>query len=425
MVVDVRDPRTGGPALATNAQVGRVDAAVREAHAVVAAHGGRTVALLGTRLVGTFPEGSIVAGLDAAVDLQQRSAAPAASWACSIGLATGPDNHQVDSASLGIALVGGAVDRALLLASWSAAGSVVADDRTIASAQRSDPGAVGAIDLADPADPAGPGAPGDADGAGAGQRRESTAPLGADGASRGVRGVRPEVSRWSLGPSHVLVGHEREPVEYWELQFPRPGDEPTVGAPRFEPSAGAPTAGPSPAAPPTRLDVRARLDALDPTRPVGSSRPGGRPAARAEGPAEARAPRVWSRGEVRCWFPSRGRGVIGSATTQEFYVDRRFLAVPSTIDSGDRVFFVPRDAIGGGRNPAASAVLVVGAEVEVRVDEIDERGFGVSLLKDPAGTRARLVLDLRGSNGPVAAEPGDWLLVRIRASEHGPVGEPL
>jgi hypothetical protein len=200
--------------------------------------------------------------------------------------------------------------------------------------------------------------------------------------------------------------------------------------------------------------VRERLDALDPTRPMVASVPatrahdvritttrvaagagtdaasGARTPARIGSRSSAerppgRAPRAWSRGEVRCWFPNRGRGVIGSSTTQEFYVDRRFLAVPSTIDAGDSVYFVPRDAVGGGRNPAASAVLVVGAEVEVRVDEVDERGFGVSELKDPAGTRALLLLDLAGARGAVSVEPGDWLLVRIRASEHGPVGEPL
>lgn len=405
MVVDVRDPRTGDPVRTSAAQGERVDAAVRAAHDVVRAHGGRTVALLGTRLVGSFPDGAVEAGLDAAVDLQRRSAAPAggSSWACSIGLATGPDN-QVAPAALDIPLVGGAVDRALLLAAWSSAGAVLADDRTIATAQRGHtydvPPVEGGADRAPP-DPGAADAP---------------RPDPARGSSGDPTGPR-SGPRWSLGANHVLVGHEREPVEYWELSFSF--EEPAARDGRRSASGRV-------LAVPSRADVRERLDALDPARPVAASvtAPPRRADVRITTRSDPSRARAWSRGEVRCWFANRGRGVIGSSTTQEFYVDRRFLAVPAAIAQGDSVFFVPRDAVGGGRNPAASAVLVVGSEVEVRVDRVDPRGFGVAELRDPAGTRATLVVEL-GPSGALGVEPGDWLLVRIRAAEHGPVGEPV
>lgn len=132
--------------------------------------------------------------------------------------------------------------------------------------------------------------------------------------------------------------------------------------------------------------------------------------------------RPWSEGRVFCWFSDRGRGVITSTTGQEFYVDRRFLAVGSELAAGDRVFFVPRDPVARGRNPVAGAVPGDGARLEVRIERPGEGDTSaLAVVSDSNGTDQVLPLDV-ASVGPVAA--GEWLLVRITARDGRPVGSP-
>ena len=65
-------------------------------------------------------------------------------------------------------------------------------------------------------------------------------------------------------------------------------------------------------------------------------------------------------------------------------------------ETGGTVFFVPRDPVARGRNPVAGAVLVEGAQLEARIEHVDERGFGFAQLGDTNGTQQLLLVDLTG-----------------------------
>ncbi len=398
-------------------------------HAVIDAAGGVPVAVLGERMIASFGAERVADAVGAAITIQRRSAsggASSAAWSCSIGLAAGHASDGLAIEGLPIPTVGGVVDRALQLCALTQAGAILVDDRTIDLIPDD------TIDLDD-------------ESAGAGRDRTTSAG-----------------QAWSTGMSRVVLGPGAEPMACWDLVFdqgPRPDarerrarhgrarEDQDVkdrqGAPvervdraertdladqadradradraererrRNGVRDGGSKATVRPAgAPPGSLDmapVRAHLDSFDRDAP-------------ASAPVGLGSRRTWSAGEVVCWFEDRGRGVLASETGQEFYVDRRFLIADQPLNRNAKVYFVPRDPIASGRNPVAGAVLVEGAQVEVRVAHVDDRGFGFAEVSDGNRTRQLLLLDLTGTPGDVTV--GDWLRVEVRANRRGPLGLP-
>jgi hypothetical protein len=277
---------------------------------------------------------------------------------------------------IGVHAVGAVVDRALAVSRATAAGSVVADELT-------------ALPAARPPRAAEPAVPAAANG-------------GADDPAAVVSATPP----WTLGATRVLLEQSDAPLAGYEIVFDA---HTATRSARVSVSTSAGTRAGSRGPRPAPANRRGR---------------GGPPRGQARPPASAASlrRRPWSEGRVFCWFSDRGRGVITSTTGQEFYVDRRFLAVGSELSAGDRVFFVPRDPVARGRNPVAGAVLADSARLEVRIERSSEDGAALALVSDSNGTDQVLPLDVT-SVGPVS--PGEWLLVRVAGKERGPIGRPV
>jgi hypothetical protein len=325
--------------------------------------GGAVVAALGRRVVGVFPAERVHDAIGAGVAVQRKAAASATN--------TSPGGARSDRAK-----------------GWNATVSVAVGPRPRADSYDGlgftpvGPGVDVAIELC---------------------RRGLDASVLADDEAAGRVGAEPPVDAdrrgWALGERRLLVGDGERDYSCREISFDLDGRDPEpsiealvlrgLGAPKAPSSdrRGAPATGPT---------------------DDGAAAPGRR--------------RAWSSGRVCCWFSDRGRGVIASTTGQEFYVDRRFLVVSGELDTGRTVFFVPRDPVARGRNPVAGAVLVEGAEIEARIEHVDERGFGFAQLGDTNGTRQLLLIDLTGY---ARIGLGDWLLLAVERADHGPIGRPV
>jgi len=390
LVVEIHDAHRRRPE-SDRAWIDTFGAAVVDAIRTVEAYDGEVVAVLGTRIVASFPIDRVASGFEAAITLHRRAATVAESaggWLCSVGIATGDVIDGGALAGLNVPLVGGVIDRALMLCSWAQAGAMLADERSV----------MPALVETEPDD-------------------------------RKASGHRADRS-WSLGANRMLVGNENDTVEFWDVVFDRTG---SCDLPR--PSGSSP-ARPDAKARPARSDrapgterdrsprrsVTQRAAALDPARARIAELDDPRVSASAR--RAALGPRrTWSNGNVCCWFGDRGRGVIASDTGQEFYVDRRFLVTGVALPTDANVFFVPRDPMSSGRNPVAGAVLIEGARIEVRVEHVDERGFGFAEIADAQGTKQLVMLDLSADAGEVQA--GDWLLVEVRRHENSPIAVPV
>jgi hypothetical protein len=382
MVANVLDAtgRTDAAAAGSRDVFGR---AVVDVHEVSEAFGGETIAVLGTHVVTAFPYDQAADAVTAAVEIQRdaaRSAGGSQRWSCAVCLVAGDVIDHPAFERIGVHPVGPVVERALQLSRRATPGSVVADERTaLPAAGRG-------------------GARADAD------RTPGSGGAGAPPASAGATGDAAigSSTAWTLGPNRVLLDQGDEPVACYEIVFDAHTSARAARA-SVSTSAGA-GRGPRPA-PGNRR-----------------ARPGGAPREGRNLAAMRRRP--WSEGRVFCWFSDRGRGVITSTTGQEFYVDRRFLAVGSELAAGDHVYFVPRDPVARGRNPVAGAVLGDGARLEVRIETPGEGdGSALAVVSDSNGTDQILPLDV-SSLGPVAT--GEWLLVRIdRQGGGGPVGGPV
>jgi hypothetical protein len=377
MVVEIHDAHRRRPE-GDGAWIDTFGSAVVDASQTINAYEGDLVAVLGTRLVASFAIERVAAAFEAAITLHRRAAKAAETaggWLCSIGVATGDVIDVGALSSIDVPLVGNVIDRALMLCSWAQAGAFLADERSVMPAL------------------------------------VETEP-----------DQRPAPDRtWSLGANRVLVGNDNDTVEFWDVVFDR------LGATDLPRPAGKRSASASGRATKARND-RERSRPARGDRPLDPAR--NRLAEMADptvsGPARRAAlggRRTWSDGTVCCWFGDRGRGVIASNTGQEFYVDRRFLVTGVDLPADATVFFVPRDPMSSGRNPVAGAVLVAGARIEVRVEHVDERGFGFAELGDAQGTKQLVMLDLTADD--VAVNAGDWLLVEVRALESGPVAVPV
>jgi hypothetical protein len=385
MVVEVHDAHRRRPE-GDEAWIETFGAAVIDAHRTIDAFDGEMVAVLGTRLVAAFPIDKVARAFEAAITLHRRAARVAETpggWLCSIGIATGDVIDGGALSGLNVPLIGNVIDRALMLCSWAQTGAMLADERSVMPALvESEP-----------------------------DRR----PPGDAGTDRS----------WSLGANRMLVGNENDTVEFWDVVFDRTGnaDLPNRSEVRPERSPkgkARPERGERDRA--TRAPRPSRAAALEPARAriAELEDPRVSPSARR---AALGGRRTWSNGSVCCWFGDRGRGVIASDTGQEFYVDRRFLVTGMALTPDAAVFFVPRDPMSSGRNPVAGAVLIEGARIEVRVEHVDDRGFGFAEIADTQGTKQLVMLDLSADAGEVHA--GDWLLVEVRRHESGPIGVPV
>jgi hypothetical protein len=358
--------------------------AVIGVHEVSEAFGGETIAVLGHQVIAAFPFERAADAVTAAVEIQRdavRSATGGPRWSCAVCVVAGEVVDDPAFERIGVQPAAPVVARALQLSRSTPAGSVVADEGTALPASRS----------TSPADTA-------ADGGGE-TRADSDATDEADAV------VGPATPPWKLGASRVLLEQSDEPMPGYEIVF----DAHTASrSARVAVSTSAGRPGPrGHRGPPGNR--RGRAPARTQSRPPAS--------------AASLRRRPWSEGRVFCWFADRGRGVITSTTGQEFYVDRRFLAVGSELAAGDRVFFVPRDPVARGRNPVAGAVLGDGARLEVRIERSsDEGAAALAVVSDSNGTDQVLPLDV-SSVGPVST--GEWLLVKVTGSSNGPVGRPV
>jgi hypothetical protein len=351
--------------------------AVVDVHEVSEAFGGETVAVLGSRVVATFPFHRAADAVAAAVEMQRdatRSASGPHRWSCAVGVVAGEVIDHPAFSRLGLRAVAPVVDRALLVSRSAAPGTVLVDERTASPAASA--GAV--TDRSE---------------------RSSETPDAAGAEGQAVVGAP---SSWTVGSTREIRGESGEIIACHEIDF----------------DAHAPTSATrvsvSTSSNPGRSEPRA-------ARSTGRrSRPANRPEGRVVSEAALRR-RPWSEGRVFCWFSDRGRGVITSTTGQEFYVDRRFLAVGSELAAGDHVYFVPRDPVARGRNPVAGAVLHGEARMEVRIETQAEDGTALAVVSDSNGTDQVLPVDV-SAVGTVAV--GEWLRVRIAGRDGGPVGEP-
>jgi hypothetical protein len=349
-------------AVPSGALLGRASVVV---HEVADAFGGEVVAVLGERVLAVFPLDQAVDAITAGVEIQRdatRSGGGEHAWSCAVCLVAGDAADDPAFERIRIRPVGAAADRAVLRAVGAQAGAVVVDETTALAAAR--------------------------------RRKRSSTPAEADqpdaiGSTLG----------WSLGEQRLLLDGD-QPMSSYEIDFEA---HTAARAARVAVSTSSGTRG-----------------GRGPRGNQGGRR--GRGAGREGRSGGGLRRRPWSQGRVFCWFSDRGRGVITSTTGQEFYVDRRFLAVGSELAAGDRVYFVPRDPVARGRNPVAGAVLGEGARLEVRIERAGEDGSALALVSDSNGTDQVLPVDT-SPVGPVAA--GEWLLVRITGRDTGPVGVPV
>src|SRR6185503_19781471 len=107
--------------------------AVVDVHEVSEAFGGETVAVLGSRVVATFPLDQAADAVAAAVEIQRDAARSAASthrWSCAVGLVAGEVVDHPAFERIGVQPVGSVVDRVLMLSSCAAPSAVLVDERT-------------------------------------------------------------------------------------------------------------------------------------------------------------------------------------------------------------------------------------------------------------------------------------------------------
>jgi hypothetical protein len=362
LVASVLDPPRPEEVAARETSGDVLGHAVVDVHEVSEAFGGETIAVLGHQVVAAFPYDHAADAVSAAVEIQRdaaRSAAAGHEWSCTVCVVAGEVVDDPVFERIGVQPVGAVVSRALQLSRSTSPGSVVTDELT-------------ALPAAGPAGDGGAAAP--------------PPPAETDSSEGAVVSTTPP---WTLG----------------EIVF----DANT--ATRSARVAVSTSAG-------NRSGTRGQRGA--PANRRGRSQPARRESRPVTSQSLRRRP--WSEGRVFCWFSDRGRGVITSTTGQEFYVDRRFLAVGSELSAGDRVYFVPRDPVARGRNPVAGSVLADGARLEVRIERASDEGAALAVVSDSNGTDQVLPLDT-ASVGPVTT--GEWLLVKVAGREGGPVGRPV
>jgi class 3 adenylate cyclase/cold shock CspA family protein len=141
--------------------------------------------------------------------------------------------------------------------------------------------------------------------------------------------------------------------------------------------------------------VTAALEAA-PTGGASASSGGAVGSTRGEGPRGQQG----QRGVVRHWNADKGHGILCADDGTVYYTDTRYLLGTDRLERSETVYFSARPTLVPGRNPVASAVVVVGEEAEGDVVAVNE-GYGFVRVEDSKGNCQDLFFSTAQCSGPV------------------------